>query len=59
MARIKMQWVNMGWGCSFQSEIPQTKRAFERTENKKINHQVKHINRNQQNIRFAQFGRTR
>lgn len=58
MAKIKLEWHHTGW-ISTQVEVPQTKKVWERQESKRINQQVKHINRNQQNIRFAQFGRTR
>ena len=58
MSKIKMEWVDTGWH-SFQVEVPESKKAWERQENKRINHQVKHINRNQQRIKLRQFGRIR
>ena len=58
MSKIKMEWIDAG--CfSFQQELPQSKKAWERQENKRINHQVKQLNRHQRNIRFTQYGRTR
>ena len=53
-----MVWTHTGW-ASFQTEVPQSKKAWERQENKRINHRVKQINRNQQCIMLRQFGRVR
>ena len=58
MSKIKMEWVHTDW-ISTQVEVPQSKKAFERQENKRINRQVKQINRNQQQIRFRNFGKVR
>lgn len=58
MSKIKMEWVDTGWN-SYQMEVPQSKKVYERQENKRINHQVKQINRNQRKIQFTQYGRTR
>lgn len=58
MAKIKLEWVN-GDYFSFQTEVPQTKKAFEREENKKINHRIKQLNRNQKCIELRQHGRIR
>ena len=58
MSKIKMEWVDTGY-FSFQVEVPQSKKAWERQENKRINRQVKQINRNRQRIMFRQFGKTR
>ena len=58
MSKIKMEWIHTDW-FSFQAEVPQSKKAWERQENKRIKHQVKQMNRNQQRIKLRQFGRTR
>ena len=58
MSKIKTEWVDTGY-FSFQVEVPQSKKAWERQENKRINHQVKQINRNRQRIMFRQYGKTR
>lgn len=58
MPKIKLEWVHTGW-ISTQIEVPQSKKVWERQENKRINHQVKQINRNQRRVQFTQFGRTR
>jgi len=58
MSKIQMEWIHTGW-ASFQTEVPQSKKVWERQENKRINRQVKQLNRCQQSIKFTQFGRTR
>lgn len=58
MSKIKLEWVDTGY-FSHQVEVPQSKKAFEKSENRRINHQVKQINRQQRNIMFTQYGRTR
>ena len=58
MSKIKLEWINTGW-CSCLVENPRNKKAYQREENKRINHQVKQLNRNQQRIMLKQFGRTR
>ena len=58
MAKIKLEWLHTGW-ISAQVEVPQSKKAWERQENRRINQQVKRVNRRQQNIAFTQFGRVR
>ena len=58
MSKIKLDWVNTGW-CSCQVENPHSQKAYQRAENKRINRQVKQLNRNQQRIMLKQFGRTR
>lgn len=58
MSKIKTSWVNTDW-CSVLTEVPQSRRAWERQENKRINQQVKRVNRRQQSIAFTQFGRVR
>ena len=58
MSKIRLEWINTGW-CSCQVENPQSRKAYQRAENKQINHQVKQINRQQRNIMFTQYGRTR
>ena len=57
MSKIKMEWVDTGW-CSFQVEVPQSKKVWERQENKRINHQVKQLNRKNRAM-FKQFIKTR
>lgn len=58
MSKIKLELANTD-NFSCQIEIPQSKKAFERSENRRINHQVKQINRQQRNIMFTQYGRIR
>ena len=58
MSKIKMEWVDTGY-FSFQTEVPQSRKAWESQENKRINQQVKRLNRNQQHVMFRQFGKTR
>ena len=58
MSKIKFKWVDIGY-LSIREEVPGNKKALERQENKRINHQVKQINRNQRRVQFTQFGRTR
>ena len=58
MSKIKLDWVDTGW-CSFQVENPQSKQAYQREENKRINHHVKQLNRTKQRIVFRQFIRSK
>ena len=58
MSKIKLEWVHTDW-ISTQTEVPQSKKAWERQENKRINHQVKQLNRRQRSIKFTQYGRVR
>ena len=58
MSKIQLKWLDTGY-CFLQEEVPQSKKSWERRENKRINHQIKRINRNQKRIQFTQFGRTR
>ena len=58
MSKVKMKLVNTGWG-SFFVEDPQSKKVYERQENKRVSRQVKRLNRNQQRVLFGQFGRKR
>lgn len=58
MSKVKFKWVDMGF-CSIREPVYESKMPHERQENKRINHQVKQINRNQRKIQFTQYGRTR
>ena len=58
MSKIKTNWVHTDL-CSFLTEVPQSKKAWERQENRRINQQVKRVNRHHQNIMFTQYGRVR
>lgn len=58
MAKIQLKWSDTGF-CFLQEEVFQSKKNWERQENKRINRQIKQINRNQKRIQFTQFGRTR
>ena len=58
MSKIKMDWIDYGW-VSLLAENPHSQKAYQRAESKRINHQVKQINRNQQRIMLKQFGKTR
>ena len=59
---FKLVMIGRGWRSvpSFQQEPPKSKiGGYQHRENKRINHQVKEINRNQQQIRFRNFGKVR
>ena len=58
MSKIKFKWIDMGF-CSIREPVYESKMAHERQENKRTNHQIKQINRNQRNIRLKQNLRTR
>ena len=58
MSKIKTNWVHTDL-CSFLTEVPQSKKVWERQENRRINQQVKRVNRHQQSIMFTQYGRVR
>lgn len=58
MSKIKTSWTHTDF-CSFLTEVPQSKKAWERQENKRINQQIKRVNRRQQGVMFTQFGRVR
>ena len=58
MSKVKFKWVNLGY-FSIREEIPGNKKAYERQENKRINHQVKQTTRNLQQVRFRNFGKVR
>ena len=58
MSKVKFKWIDMGF-CSIREPVHESKMAHERQENKRTNHTVKQLNRNQRNIKFTQYGRTR
>lgn len=58
MSKIQLKWIDTDY-CFLQKEVPQNKKSWERQENKRINLQIKQINRKQKHIQFTQFGRTR
>ena len=58
MSKVKFKWVDMGF-CSIREPVYESKMAHERQENKRMNHQIKQINRHQHSMRFTQFGKTR
>ena len=58
MSKVKFKWVDVGF-CSIREQVYESKMAHERQENKKINHQIKQINRHQRLFVSRQFGNSR